>query len=142
MRCEEKPGFLMLRKCENVAETACCYCGKRLCNEHTFALNQAQLAALTDVPLDGRALACLECFRQQQAAQQGQTGPVPPRDPRTADPYDPYYNDPYRRSPYGFGYYPYMWGHDYSDRDRRVFDQRQGDATGDTGADSADALES
>lgn len=144
MRCEEKTGFLMLRRCDNVAETVCCYCGKKICHEHTYAISQEQAMALSTPPT-GRAVACLTCFREHdQQAQAGQQ-PGQPQPGRGQQPYDPdmrdggsYYprRDPYYRYPYYGSYYPYYWGSDYTDRDRSTFRNHQG-AASETATDDA-----
>lgn len=143
MRCKEKIGFLMLRRCENVAETQCCSCRKNLCSEHKYALSSEQALLLPSQPTGSLAIVCLECFRklspQREASKRPMDQQEVPGQPqglqgqRTAnstDPADPYYTYPY----YGT-YHPYVWGTDFSDHDRRVFDN-QGVGTGDDGVES------
>lgn len=125
----------MLRRCEGPAETQCSVCGKQLCSEHTFALSPDQMTMLSIQPTTTRAVVCLACFRKtqpQQARQATQASQAADqrRRPMFADDNDPYYRYPY----YG-SYHPYLWGSDFSDRDRRVFD-RQEARTGDHGTDS------
>ena len=144
MRCEEKTGFLMLHRCESVADDACCYCGKKLCSEHTFALDAQQAAALAEQPISGRALACLACFRQHRPAQEEppaqQSQPEDPTAQHRQRYRDDRYADPYDRYPYYGGYYPYIWGHDYSARDRSAFERASADPnTGETGATALDS---
>jgi len=137
MRCEEKSGFLMLRKCENVAETECVYCRKKLCSEHTYAVTPEQAAKLRPTGAGQKLVACLQCFRQYREAgqpvdqqqQQQQQSPQPGRMPGQQGGYnrDPYYDYPY----YG-GYHPFFWGTGYSDHDRRVFDQQGSSSAGET----------
>ena len=139
MRCEERSGFLILHRCERMAQYPCTYCGKQLCVEHAFAVDPKALAAAPvqappssvaiAPPNASQVIACQACLRVPQA-QQAQTG-------QTAQTPGPGYRDDYYYSyPYYGSYHPYAWGYDYDERDRRAFDR--GAATGD----QADALAS
>lgn len=40
MRCQERKGFLILKKCGNPATSRCEICGKQICNTHTKLIEE------------------------------------------------------------------------------------------------------
>lgn len=138
MRCEEKSGFLMLHRCDRLAQFPCAYCGKQLCAEHAYASNPNQPPAAADtsampptlsqrMPTNEEVVVCQACYHTRRQPQTAQQQHPNYRDNRYYDDYYPY--------PYYGGYHPYYYGSDYDDRDRRAFDRDQtAQSTADTDA--------
>ncbi len=142
MKCSEKTGFLLLHECGNIAETRCIYCGKNICNQHTYALSQEMVLKLPQIPPPNvKAIACLECFRKNRINQPQTTAqPTDPTrknlagNPNRNDPD----NDPGYRLPYFGGYMPYILYSDFNNNDRKVFNNPGYGTSGN----SADMLDS
>ncbi|HEY3415536.1 MAG TPA: hypothetical protein VGM23_01515 [Armatimonadota bacterium] len=138
MRCQSQIGFLMLHRCENLAQHKCTLCGRNVCPQHAVfpGMDQpvAATAQPTAAPIPGvpptmsappppggtevEGVICQECARkQQQTVQQG-----PYQQQRG------FYRDDYYGYPYYGGYHPYYWGYDYNDHDRHVFDRQHNQA--------------
>lgn len=136
MRCQENSGFLMLHRCESIAEYQCAQCGRKVCGEHAVA---ADAPVPTDVtaagapppmPAPGSGMVCTTCARKRQ----GQI----PRQGGVQD-NDPYYRFPSYGGYYG-GYHPYHTGYYYDDSDRRAFDRDQASAKDATETAAGDGL--
>ncbi|MHB0937873.1 MAG: hypothetical protein ACYDCO_25125 [Armatimonadota bacterium] len=140
-RCQENTGFLVLHRCENVAEFKCVSCGRMICAEHGRPVDappEQAAAQPSAMPAGAMApppppagavqnYACQTCLKnrqpqQQQTEQQQGVGAG-------------YYGDPYYHYPYYGSYRPYHSGYYYDYNDRSAFDRDRG-----TPADTTDAL--
>ncbi|MEI6520566.1 MAG: hypothetical protein WCO98_11110 [bacterium] len=134
MKCAEKAGFLLLHECGNIAETRCIYCGKHICNQHTYALSQDMILKLPQIPpANVKAIGCIECFRKnrveqpQNSTQQSQTSggmqqnlTGTPNSNTRSNINNPD-SDPNYRYPYFGGYMPYIFYSGFNNNDRTVF---------------------
>ena len=131
MKCAEKAGFLLLHECGNIAETRCIYCGKHICNQHTYALSQDMILKLPQIPPPNvKAISCVECFRknrivqpqtstqQTNGMQQNLAGTTNQNNRRNLNDPD---NDPNYRYPYFGGYMPFILYSGFNNSDRNVF---------------------
>ncbi len=147
MKCTEKVGFLLLHECGNISETRCIYCGKHLCNQHTYALTQDMVFKLSQIPpANVKTISCLECFRNNKIAKpetsqnsdnmQKNIAGTPNQNNRN-NVKNPD-NDPDYRYPYFGGYMPYMLYSGFNNNDRQVFNS-PGYGTSDSSSDMLDS---
>lgn len=123
MRCQDNTGFLVLHRCERVAEYQCVACGRKVCGEHAIPIDSPPPTALGDTrtpdgllpppppPAGAGELThkclCVSCRRAgrtaappdgRQAAQPGQPAAATP----PLDETDPTYQDRTRNRNRGF----------------------------------------
>ncbi len=132
MKCAEKTGFLLLHDCGNIAETRCIYCGKHICNQHTYALSQEMILKLPQIPPPNvKSIACLECFRKNRIIHQQKPASTSDDSIRQNLDETPTSNqrknlnnqdtDNDYRYPYFGGYMPYILYSGFNNKDRSVF---------------------
>lgn len=121
MRCQENIGFLILHRCEKVADYQCVQCKRKVCRDHATPVEdplppQEAGAAPSATPAADGTFICATCARKRQQVSQ-QTGRNTTMD-----------DDRYYRYPYYGSYYPYYADNYYDDRDRGVFQRGATDA--------------